>query len=68
MKNFINYIKSLYTAPSPEAMALRELEQAKRQLLEALSGREYADSMSTYHEARIKRLTAYLHSVTEEQK
>ena len=63
----IDYIKNTYVTPSPEALALRELENAKRSLLEAQSGREYADSMCKYHEARIKRLTAYLHTVTENQ-
>lgn len=61
----ITYIKSLFTAPSAEVLALRELEDAKRRLLEAQTAREYAESMCKYHEARIKRLTTYLHSVTE---
>ena len=67
MINPIEYIKNIYRAPSPETLALRELEDAKRSLLEAQSGREYAESMCKYHEARIKRLTAYLHAVTQEQ-
>lgn len=58
--NLIEYIKNLYKTPSPEAIALHELEEAKRKLLEAQSGREYADSMVKYHEARIKRLTTYI--------
>lgn len=67
MNQLIEYIKNAYRKPSPETIALRELEDAKRSLLEAQSGREYADSMCKYHEARIKRLTAYLHAVTESQ-
>lgn len=63
----LDYIKNAYVNPSPEALALRELENAKRSLLEAQSGREYADSMCKYHEARIKRLTAYLHTATQDQ-
>ena len=66
--NLINYLKKVYTTPSAETIALRELEEAKRNLLEAQSGREYADSMCKYHEARIKRLTAYLHNATETDK
>ena len=62
----IEYIKNVYKTPSAEAIALHELEEAKRKLLEAQSGREYADSMCKYHEARIKRLTTYLHKATEE--
>lgn len=65
VKQLINWVKNSYAAPSPEALVLRELETAKRGLLEAQSGREYADAMCKYHDARIKRLTAYLHTVTE---
>ena len=66
IRETINWLKNVYSVPSAEALALRELENAKRSLLEAQSTREYADSMCKYHEARIKRLTAYLHKVTEE--
>lgn len=52
-----------FSTPSPETIALNELEHAKRALLEAQSGREYADSMCKYHEARIKRLSSYLHAI-----
>lgn len=62
----IEYLKNVYKTPSAEVIALHELEEAKRKLLEAQSGREYADSMCKYHEARIKRLTVYLHKATEE--
>lgn len=67
IRETINWFKSTYGTPSAETIALRELEEAKRKLLEAQSGREYADSMCKYHEARIKRLTTYLHKATEEQ-
>lgn len=67
IREAINYLKNVYTVPSAESLALRELENAKRSLLEAQSGREYADSTCKYHEARIKRLTVYLHKATEEQ-
>lgn len=60
MKQLIEYLKNIYATPSAEVIALRELEEAKRKLLEAQSGREYADSMCKYHEARIKRLTNYI--------
>ena len=65
MNRLIEYFKNVYTVPSAEVLALRELEEAKRKLLEAQTGREYADSMCKYHEARIKRLTTYLHNATE---
>jgi hypothetical protein len=65
MKELFEPLMSYFRAPSAESLALKELEDAKRKLLEALSAREYTDSMCKYHETRIKRLTAYLHSVTE---
>ena len=56
----LDYIKNVYMTPSAEALALRELEEAKRKLLEAQTGREYADSMCKFREAQIKRLTNYI--------
>ena len=64
-KETIEAVKNIYATPSAEVIAMKELEDAKRKLLEAQTGREYAHSMCMYHEARIKRLTAYLHDVTE---
>ena len=66
IRETIEWMKSAYATPTAEALALRELEGAKRSLLEAQTGREYADSMCKYREAQIKRLTAYLHKATEE--
>lgn len=65
LKDIVDYVRSWFAVPSAETLALRELEEAKRKLLDAQSGREYADSMCKYHEARIKRLTTYLHAATE---
>ena len=56
----IEYLKSLWQTPSAESLALRELEDAKRRLLEAQTNREYADSMCKFREAQIRRLTAYI--------
>ena len=66
IRELYNWVKNAYATPSAEVLALRELEEAKRELLKALSAREYADSMCNYREAQIKRLTAYLHKATEE--
>jgi hypothetical protein len=65
--NPLNWIKALYQPPSAETLALRELEGARRSLLEAHSAREYADSMTKYHEQRVKRLTTFIHTATKEQ-
>lgn len=65
IREMCTWVKNAYTTPSAESLALRELEEAKRSLLETQSAREYADSMCKYREAQIKRLTAYLHKATE---
>lgn len=46
----------------PDAMhlAVLELADAKRERLKAQTGRDYADAMVRYHEARIKRLEEYI--------
>jgi hypothetical protein len=67
IRELYDWVKNVYAVPSAEVIALKELEEAKRKLLEAQTGREYADSMCKYREAQIKRLTAYLHKATEEQ-
>lgn len=67
IRELYEWAKNIYVTPSAEVIALRELEDSKRKLLEAQSGREYADSMCKYYEAKIKRLTVYLHKATEEQ-
>ena len=59
----IEYLKSLWETPSAEVLALRELEEAKRKLLEAQSAREYADSMCKYRETQVRRLTAYIKEI-----
>jgi hypothetical protein len=56
-------LKKLWTTPSAEVLALRELEESKRRLLQAQTAREYADSMCKYREAQIKRLTAYIKGI-----
>lgn len=67
LQEIIESIKAYFRAPSAEVLALKELEDSRRKLLEAQSGREYAESMCKYYDAKIKRLTSYLHSATEEK-
>lgn len=56
----LNYIRRLFTGPSPEELASRELAQARRALLEAQSAEEFARSQVIYNKQRIARLRAYL--------
>jgi hypothetical protein len=67
INELVNWVKNIYATPTAESLALRELEDSKRRLLEAQTAREYADSMCKYREAQIKRLTTYLHKATEDQ-
>ena len=60
IRELCTWVKSVYTIPSVETIALRELEESHRELLRAQSSREYADLLCKYCEARIERLTVYL--------
>jgi hypothetical protein len=53
-------MKDYFKTPSPEELAAKELDEARRELLKALSGQDYANRIVQYHEDRIKRLTEYL--------
>ncbi len=53
-------IQQLLQKPSANELAVRELNEAKRELLVAQTGRDYADAMCKYHDARIKRLEGML--------
>lgn len=57
---------NIFRTPSATELAARELDQAERALLEAQSGREYADAMVTYHSDRIDRLRRYLREGKEQ--
>ena len=53
-------MRRLIAGPSPDELAARELDAAKRALLQAQSAQEYARSMVIYNQQRIARLRAYL--------
>jgi hypothetical protein len=56
----MNKLLNVFQKPSAALLARVELEEAKRQLLAAQTALEYAQSMVTYNESKVKRLTAYL--------
>lgn len=58
--NIVKDLIETFRKPSAETLALRELEEAKRQLLAAQSHQEYYRRMVDYHQDRVMRLTAYL--------
>lgn len=56
----MNFIKRLYTRPSPAEIAAKELASAELELLSAQTHKEYAQSLIDYNEARCKRLRTFL--------
>lgn len=66
-KNIINALTELFRAPSAEEMAAKELEAARRELLNMLTAQDYSKRMVEYHLDRIKRLTAYLKESSNER-
>ena len=62
MNSVTNIIKALWEAMtrtlSAEELAMRELDQAKREHLQMLTALDYSKRMVDYHQDRIKRLTA----------
>lgn len=58
-------VKRFFSPPPAEVMAMRQLEDAKRLLLEAHAYREDAEAMVAKYEDRIKRLTQTVRSMTE---
>ena len=68
IRTLVLTIRTYFTMPSAEALAVIELEEAKRKLLGAQTAREYADSMCKFHEAQIKRLTTYTQNSVPEVK
>ena len=59
------FFAGLFRPASPEVLAARELDDARRQLLAAQSAEEYAHSMAVYHQRRISRLERYLRGEQE---
>lgn len=53
-----------FKKPSAETLALRELEDAKRGLLESQSAQEYAASITAMYQSRIERLQQYIKEST----
>jgi len=65
--NYIEYIKSLFAPPSAETLALRELEESRRELLKSQAHQEYTAKMVEYHQGKIVRLSKFLKASMKEQ-
>lgn len=60
MIDIVKEIKLLYARPTVETLALRELENARRDLLTAQTQQEYSAKMVEFYEIKIKRLSIFL--------
>ena len=56
-------LAKLWRTPTARELALRELEEAKREKLSAETARDYANALVIYNTVRIERLTNY-HELT----
>ena len=54
------FLFSLLRLPTADVLAVRELEDAKRDLLRSQTAQDYAKRMVEYHQDRVKRLSAYV--------
>lgn len=59
-RELITRLSNTFRLPSADLMAVRELEEAKRSLLQMQTAQDYAKRMCEYHQDRCKRLTAYI--------
>ena len=55
----IQEILRIFRPPSADVLALEELEEARRSLLQAQSSQEYFTCMVAYHKGRVKRLSQH---------
>lgn len=69
MKKLLNALvqalQNVFHVPPAAVLAQRELEQAKRSLLEMQTARDYSSRMVEYNLDRIKRLSAYVNKANE---
>lgn len=56
-------IKRAFGRITPAQLAANELAEAELKLLEAQSGRDFADAMMGYHQQRVTRLRGFLASL-----
>lgn len=66
MNHIIEKIKALYAPPTAETLALRELENSRRDLLSAQTQQEYSSKMVEFHKVKIKRLSAFVKGMEDQ--
>lgn len=63
LKTFFTF-SQIYRKPSPLEIAQAELEDAKRDLLSALTAQAYAKAAVDFNQDQVQRLTEYILSET----
>ena len=61
----MNWLKSLYLKPTALEIAVRDLEQAKRDYLTAMQHAEYYAAQAGYNDGLVSRLSNYIKESTE---
>jgi hypothetical protein len=67
IREMYSWVQNLYAPPSAETLALRELEESKRELLKSQAHQEYTAKMVEYHQGKIVRLSKFLKASMKEQ-
>lgn len=65
--SLIRFIKSFWCHPTPQTLALRELEESRRELLAAHTNQEFSLKMVEYHQGKITRLKLFLKDTMSEE-
>lgn len=67
LSKITHHMKTIFRTPTADELAVVELEEAKRQLLQMQTALDYSKRMVDYHADRIKRLTAYVAKANTEE-
>ena len=54
--NWLHELTAVFRPPSAEVLAVRQYEDAKRRLLDALANQEYSNSLVDLYSNQVKRL------------
>lgn len=61
--NWLAQIKAVFTPPSADVLAVQELEEAKRQLLVALTAQEHYAAAVAFRTTQVTRLTKHVKEI-----
>ena len=61
--NWYKQIKAVFVPPSADVLAVLELEEAKRQLLVALTTQEYSTAAVSFRTTQVARLTKHVREI-----